>query len=66
MPKFILTKTERYIVEAENAEIAAKNFSVLYNDGDAEIIELLDDDVIDQDAFEYLDGKTEIEEEVED
>ncbi len=61
MPKYIIIKTERYEVEAENTRTAMNHFHIFFNDAylsDFGMEEL----TIPQDNFDFLDGTYTIEE----
>lgn len=61
MAKYIITKTERYEVEADDPRVALNHFHIFFNnaylsDFDMEAL------TIEQDNFWYLDGSDTIEE----
>lgn len=59
MTTFVITKTERYEVEADDPRVALNHFHFFYGNTDrAEVGVILTHD---QDDFEYVDGKATIE-----
>lgn len=62
MAKYIITKTERYSVSADDPRIALNHFHIFYNNLNLSDFGL-DNYSFDQDDFEYLDGTDSIEKE---
>ena len=62
MPKFIVTITDRYEVEADSAEQALASYRIGFEDQEPELFDLNPEDVIPTDDFELLDGFGEAEE----
>lgn len=62
MPIFTITSEERYQVEADTLEQAIASFRVWFDEVEPELFEIESKDLIDQDLFEYLDGKVEVRE----
>lgn len=61
MPKYIITKTERYEVEASDPRVALDHFHYWFNNIPFEDLGLTVTTLTDTD-FEYLDGTDSIEE----
>ncbi len=59
MAKFIIERVERYAIESDDPEITLKQFQVIFDNLDPEILPP-DALTIRLDDFEYLDGKTSI------
>ena len=62
MPIFTITSEERYQVEADTLEQATASFRVWFDEVEPELFEIESKDLIDQNLFEYLDGKVEVRE----
>jgi hypothetical protein len=62
MPIFTITSEDRYQVEADSLEQATASFRVWFDEVEPELFEIESKDLIDQDLFEYLDGKVEVRE----
>lgn len=62
MPTFIITSEDRYQVEADTLEQAIASFRTWFDEVEPELFEIETKDLIDQDLFEYLDGKVEVRE----
>lgn len=56
MPKYVVTITDRYEVEADSPEQALASYRVGFDDVEPEILGIAPEDVIDSDEFEHLDG----------
>lgn len=61
MTTFVITKTERYEVEADDPRVALNHFHIFY--GNADQADLVGMVILkhDQEDFEYVDGKATIE-----
>ena len=57
MPTYIITNEDRYKVEADTLEQAMASYRVGFYGIEPEVFGLEADSIIDQDAFEYLDGE---------
>ena len=58
MPKYIITNSERYQVEADSPEQALAIYRVVFDGIEPELVDLPEDVYQDPDQFEYLDGET--------
>ena len=61
MPKFIITDSMRYEVEADSAEQALDSFYVTYQGVEAEAVKTKPADILSYDWFDYLDGTVTVE-----
>lgn len=61
MARFIVTKVERYEVEADDARVALDEFHYFFNGVPLEDLSI-ESLTLEQDSFEYLDGTDTIEE----
>jgi hypothetical protein len=62
MGSFVIVSKDRYKVEADTLEQAIASFRVWFDGIEPELFEIDKKDVIDQDLFEYLDGKVKVRE----
>ena len=62
MPIYTITTEDRYKVQADTLEQALASYRVGFEEIEPEIFEMTAAEVIDQDSFEYIDGKVHIEE----
>lgn len=63
MPSYVITVQDRYSVQADTLEQAIASYRVGFDGIEPELFGLDADSIIDQDAFEYLDGEVKAEEE---
>lgn len=62
MPTYTITTQDRYTVEADSLEQAIASYRVSFEGIEPELFGLTQEEVIDQDVFEYLDGEVKAEE----
>ena len=62
MPRYTITTQDRYTVEADSLEQAIASYRVSFEGIEPELFGLTQEEVIDQDVFEYLDGEVKAEE----
>lgn len=62
MSKYIITITNAYEVEADSPEQALASYRVVFDNHEPELLGLTPEQVIEQDAFEFIGGKGEVEE----
>jgi hypothetical protein len=66
MPTYLITIQDRYSVQADTLEQAIASYRVGFDGIEPEMFEMEPHSIIDQDAFEYLDGEVRAEEEEKD
>jgi hypothetical protein len=62
MPIYTITTKDRYKVQADTPEQALASYRVRFDGIEPEIYEMTIETIVDQDAFEYLDGQVKVRE----